>query len=448
MKLLSPLSKAGQVESRYTVNDYAQWMNEGLGSFSFQGNQYPLGFNTTVPTSVSEPIETNFPAYVANGLKGNGIVSILESVRLQVFSQARFQWRRYNKGRPGDLFGDESLSVLERPWAGGTTSDLLMRMLLDADMAGNSFTLRTSGDQGSQLGQLRPDWTDILLREKMFGLGYDLEGYLYWPDGRRDKGNPVRLEPFEVAHFCPYPDPLASFRGMSWMTPVLRELQGDRAYTNHKVAFIENAATPNLAVTLKESVTAEQFESFVDSMDQAHVGSRNAGKTLYLAGGADITVVGADMKQLDFKAVQGAGETRLAAAAGVGSVIAQLSEGMQGSSLNAGNYAASRRRFADVTMRHLWQQAAGALGQLFTPPNSAELWYDTRDISFLQEDEQDAAQIRTTDASTIRTLLEAGFAPDAAVAFVATAGDLNQLKGQHTGLLSVQLQDPTVEVTP
>lgn len=438
MKLLSRLSKPVAVESRYTLEDYAFWAQQAFGSFAFQGSQYPLGVSTTVPPTSAEGIGSNFEAYVSSGLKGNGIVSILESVRLQVFSQARFQWRRRNNGRPGDLFGTAELAQLEIPWPGGTTSDLLMRMLLDADLAGNSFTLKT--EMGLQ--QLRPDWTDIGLD----AVGHVSE-FIYWPEGQRVRGNEQRYSRESVAHFCPYPDPLAKYRGMSWLTPVLRELQGDTAYTNHKLSFIENAATPNLAVTLKESVTPEQFELFVDSMDQSHTGSSKAGKTLYLAGGADVTVVGADMRQLDFKAVQGAGETRLAAAAGVGSVIAQLSEGMAGSSLNAGNYAASRRRFADVTMRHLWQQAAGALAQIVLPPRSqgsiVELWYDTRDISFLQEDEQDAAQIRTTDAATIRTLLEAGFNPDAAVAFVATSGDLNQLKGQHSGLLSVQLQDPT-----
>jgi hypothetical protein len=183
-------------------------------------------------------------------------------------------------------------------------------------------------------------------------------------------------------------------------------------------------------------------------MDAAHMGAQNAGKTLYLAGGADVTVVGADMQSLDYKAVQGATETRLAAASGVGAVIAQLSEGMQGSSLNAGNYAASRRRFADMTMRHLWKEAAGALARLVAVPKGAHLWYDARDISFLQEDEKDAADIRKADAATIRTLIDAGYKADAAAAFVETGGDLAELTGQHSGLFSVQLQPAGTVLKP
>ena len=436
MKLLAPLARRSTVE-RYSVSDYANWVSQ---SFAFQGSTYPLGVNTTVPGTNTEPIGNDFQGYVNKGLKGNGIIWTLESVRLEVFSQARFQFRRLTPGRPGQLFGTPALLPVERPWPGGTTGQLLSRMLLDADMAGNSYWLATD----NELIRLRPDWVDIVLepRSSQWGpIGDKILGYLYWEGGQRDK-NPTSLTADQVVHFAPKQDPLATYRGMSWLTPVVRELMGDDSYTRHKQRFIDGAATPNLAITLKESVTVDQFNEFVDAMDSAHAGPSNAGKTLYLAGGADVTVVGADMKGLDYKAVQGAGETRLAAASGVGAVIAQFSEGMQGSSLNAGNYAASRRRFADVTMRHLWQEAAGALAHVLSVPSGSQLWYDARDISFLQEDEKDAADIRAADAQTLRTLVDAGYDPDAAVAFVQTGGDLAQLAGQHSGLFSVQLQPP------
>lgn len=443
MKLLAPLARRPS-ESRYSTNDYASWLSNmmGFGSFGFQGSQYPLGVNTTIPGSTTEPIGENFVGYVTGGLRGNGIISTLELVRVQVFSQARFKWRRFSQdGLPGELFGTPALVPLEQPWPGGSTGELLARMLLDADMAGNFYGALADGG----VVRLRPDWVDIILEPRVSNagpLGSQLRGYVYWEDGRRDSKRPTILLPDEVAHFAPMPDPLASYRGMSWITPVVRDLMGDEAYTRHKTTFIDNAATPNLAVTLKETVNESEFLKFVDAMEASHAGPQNAGRTLYLAGGADVTVVGADMAQLDYKAVQGAGETRLAAASGVGAVIAQFSEGMQGSSLNAGNYAASRRRFADITMRHLWQEACSALAPILDAPRGSELWYDARDISFLQEDEADAASIRAKDATTLQTLVTAGFSPDAAVAFVKTGGDLGQLIGQHSGLFSVQLQEP------
>jgi hypothetical protein len=54
---------------------------------------------------------------------------------------------------------------------------------------------------------------------------------------------------------------------------------------------------------------------------------------------------------------------------------------------------------------------------------------------------KDAAEIQGMQAATIRTLIEAGFEPDAVVSAV-TAGDLNRLGSAHTGLVPVQLQCP------
>lgn len=441
MKLLDNLVRRS--ESRYTLEDYSNWVMQvlGGGSFSFQGSEYPLGFNTTMPGAKTEPIGDNFQGYVSAGLKGNGIVATLMFVRLQVFSQARFQFRQFKQGRPGELFGNTSLRPLEGPRAGQAKA----RMVLDADLAGNHYSCLVDGE----LVRLRPDWVDIVLEPRATRLGkmgFKKLGYLYFEDGHRDaSGTPLLAD--EVAHFAPYPDPAAEYRGMSWLTPVIREIAGDGAYTSHKSRFIENAATPNLAVSLPKEITVDQFKLFVDEMDKQHKGPENAGKTLYTAGGADVTVVGADMKQLDYKVVQGAGETRIAAASGVGAVIAQFSEGMQGSALNAGNYGAARRRFADITMRHLWQEAAECLEALIKPPGEAHLWYDARDISFLQEDETDAADIRQKDAITYRNLTDAGVDPDAAARFVQT-GDVSGLIGNHSGLFSVQLQEPGTGTEP
>jgi phage portal protein BeeE len=210
--------------------------------------------------------------------------------------------------------------------------------------------------------------------------------------------------------------------------------------TTYKSAFLKNAATPNMVVSFDPGVSQEQFEAFVGTVDADHTGAANAYKTLYLGGGADVKVVGQNFEQLSLKATQGAGETRLAAAAGVPASIVGFSEGLAGSALNSGNYTAARRRFADGTMRPLWRSACGALQTIIKPPGSdARLWYDDRDVSFLQEDVKDAADIKSTEANTMESLIRAGFDPETAVAAIRT-GDWGLLS--HTGLVSVQLQPP------
>jgi hypothetical protein len=108
---------------------------------------------------------------------------------------------------------------------------------------------------------------------------------------------------------------------------------------------------------------------------------------------------------------QGAGESRIAAAAGVHPTIVGLSEGLQGSSLNSGNFGAARRLVADRTMSWLWRNAAGSLEILVPPPAGASLWYDASGIPFLREDRKDAAEIQQIKAATIRQLVDAGYEP-------------------------------------
>ncbi|GAB1823565.1 phage portal protein [Herbidospora sp. RD11066] len=385
-----------------------------------------------------EQIENDFEGYVTGIAKRNGPIFALMMVRMLVFSEARFQFRQITNGRPGDLFGTAALRSLENPWPGGTTGDLLARMIQDADLAGNAFVARIA----ARLRRLRPDWVTIVsaskLEPELHGAALDAEviGYFYSPPGARSD---TLLLPSQVAHFAPIPDPEANWRGMSWLTPVLREISADIAATKHKLKFFENSASPRIAVTLDASVTPELFQRFMAAMNAAHQGVDNAWKTLYLGGGASVQPITMSMKDLDYKAVQALGESRLAAAAGVPATIVGFSEGMQGSSLNAGNYGQARRRFADGTLRPLWRNAAGSLASIIEVPSGAELWIDDRDIAFLREDRKDAADIFRVEASTVSSLVREGFTAESAKAATA-AQDVNLLV--HTGLVSVQLQPP------
>lgn len=400
----------------------------------------PLPYSTSYGVDRAEPISNSFVDYVTGGLQGNGVIWSIERVRVAVFTEARFQFQRFSKGRPADLYGLPDLALLERPWQGGTTGDLLARMILDADMAGNFFAVEMDGE----VVRLRPDWVEIVFTERFdaYGVqvGWKRLGYLYYEGGKRHEGQVAAVfMPDEVVHFAPEPDPLANWRGMSWITPVVREIMADTQATKHKLKFFENAATPNLAVSLPKELSPAQFSEFVEKMDSAHRGAENAYKTLYTGGGADVTVVGRDMGQLDFKVTQGAGESRLAAAGGIHPAIVGLSEGLQGSSLNAGNFGAARRLVGDVTMRHLWRNAAGSLEVLVPPPaDGSRLWYDDRDIAFLREDAKDAAEITEIQARTIGDLVNHGFTRESAKA--AVIGQNMDLLAPDPNWVSLQLQ--------
>lgn len=406
--------------------------------------------------SDSEQIGSDFPSYIDGAFKASPAVFSVIRFRMSVLSEARFQWRQLRGGQPGDLFGTADLALLEAPWPNGTTSDLIARMEVTASLAGNYYG--TVADDQGRLGRsargnrrivhLRPDWTTIIvgshsgepnaLDAKIVAYGYQARS------ASGGKLDPVLLLPEEVAHFAPIPDPAARFRGMSWLTPILPEVQADKAATRHKAKFFENGAMPSMSVTLNEGIGVDDFNKWVAAFKQAHQGASNAYKTLFLAGGADVRPLSSNLQQMDFKPLQGLSETRVAMASGIHPTVVGMSEGLQGSSLNSGNFNAAARLVANTTLRPWWRNAAESLRTLVPAQPGAQLWYDDRDIAFLREDGTDLAAIRAQNASALRSLVDGGFEPDAAVEYLQT-NDLNRLLGRHTGLLSVQMQPPGTE---
>lgn len=414
-------------------------LDDYVSFFNFNGLQYPFGFQQTLGGNKEEIADFSFEGLSVSAYKTNGIIFACMLARQLPFSEARFAWRQRTNGRPGNLFGTTGLAPLERPWPGGVTADLLSRAIQDVDLAGNFFATR----RGDRIRRLRPDWVTILLGSfsdpsiQAGDIDAEVVGYIYHPGGRLSSRKPEVLLREQVAHFAPIPDPTASFRGMSWLIPVIREFMSDSAMMVHKSKFFENGATPNMVVTLDPSIKKEAFKEWVSMFSEKHEGALNAYKTLYLGAGSTVMPVGKDFKQMDFAVTQAAGESRIAAASGVPSMLVGLSEGMR--SATYANYSQARRRFADMTLRPLWRSFATSMEILLPVPAGAELWYDDRDIPFLVEDLKDRAEVQNHEAQSIRQMIDAGWEPDS-VRDAIIAQDWSLLK--HTGLFSVQLWAP------
>lgn len=441
MGLLERIAAASKGEKRYSVD---QWISDYLmpSQFGYGGHQYPFGLTQTMTGNRVQEISHTLPAYSA-ALRACPPAFAAQMVRALVLSQVRFTLR--NKAwtsTPGRRFGTTALGLLERPWTNATTGELVARMEWHAGLAGNAFVAR----RRNQLKVLRPDWCALVYgseqepEDAAHALDGELIGMIYQNGGIGSTRNkPVTLTPGDFAHWSPLPDPENAGIGMSWVTAALNDIRGDRAATEHKLRFFENGATPNMVVKGITATTKEQFDQIVEMLESNHSGVANAYKTLYLTAGADATVVGADLKQLDFKATQGAGETRIAMLGRVPAPLLQISEGLAGSSLNAGNFGMARRIFADSWIYPSLQDLCASLAPLVRVPNDAELWFDTSDMPLLREDAKDAAEIEQIKASTIANLVKEGFEPESAKA--AVIGQ-NMALLKHTGLLSVQLQPP------
>lgn len=383
--------------------------------------------STTFGSDDTERILPTFQAYSSQGYEANGIVFAVMLARISLFSEAQFKWRDLASKR---LFGSPALTILEQPWPGGTTGELLARMEQDVSLAGNAFICR----EGDRLTRWRPDWVDIV-----GGEDGDVVGYVYWCDGRGEsEGDFYPVE--QVAHWTPIPDPLSKWRGMSWLSPVVREINSDLAMTAYKRDFFDNSATPNALITYKQKLAAGATEKLAAQWANRYAGS-DGWQTGVLDQGADFRVIGSTMDQIRFTDVQAAGENRIAAAAGVPAIIVGLKEGMDAATYS--NYAQAMRRFADVTMRPNWRSACAALAKLVEVPPGARLWYDTTDIAALREGEKERADTMQVLSAAASTLLMAGYTADS-ITSALTAADLTLL--QHTGLLSVQLQPPGTQL--
>jgi phage portal protein BeeE len=408
------------------------------GFLSYNGTLYPLnGVQQTLSGTPAELPDQSYLGYVQSLYKADPIVYACMRFRMNLFSEARLQWQQMRNGQPGQLFGTQGLAILERPWPNGTTGDLLAKAISDVDLAGNFYCVR----DGDTLRRLRPDWVSIILGSKSDpknGAAWDVEviGYEYKPRGQA--GDTKRFLVEEVCHFAPSPDPAALYRGMSWLEPAIRDIMGDKAATDHKLKFFEKGATPNVIVTVPPEIQGEKFRMWKKLMSEKSEGLDNAYTNMYMGGGSSAQVVGANLRQLDFKVTQSAGEVRICVDAGIHPAVLGVSESLQGSSLNAGNFSAARRLVSDTVFRMLWRQFCGSIETLLPPQGGARLWYDTSGIAFLQEDVTDLANVVNLQATTAHTLLAAGYIPDSVTAFIASGGDWSQLK--HTQILSVQLQ--------
>lgn len=375
----------------------------------------------------------------------NPIVLACVVIRALAFSEIRFQFQYLTGNRTAQrLYGNPDLTILEKPWRQGYTRQLLTRMEVDVSRFGNSYWWRS----GNGLVWLDPSRMIILTGDvqgpddsEETPAGHELLAYQLL--GKNGQSGPVFL-PDEVAHYRPIPDPTHPFRGLSWLSSLLPDITADTDLSDFKHSFVRNAATPNIVVKFGPGISEDSMKNFTDRLEASHTGPQAGFKTLYLGPGADVQTIGSNWAEMELATTQSVGEVRLCASAGVPATIVGIAEGLKGSALNAGNYTATRRRFSDLTMRPLWGAACEALTTVVAVPGGSRLWYDDRDVMFLQADLQDAAAVRKDDASTIMSLINAGYKPDAIIEAV-TSGDFSTLTGQHTGLTSVQLQPPQTE---
>ena len=415
----------------------------------FNGHSYPLFGKTMTGSPYVEPAR-EFEAYVRQIHDRNGVVAAAVAARSMLMSQLRFTWRRESDMT---TFGNTDLAVLEKPAPGFTRSRMLTVAEQHVSYAGSAYFWRQPNPDGTPgpLHLLNPAYTSVLIGSDSdpddpgFQADAHVLGVMYRPGGKRDR-DPQFFPSWEVAQHAPEPDPVCWWRGSSWVTSVVREIVADGQATDHLTKFFENAATPQMVFSLDKELQPDAVKRFADLVNEQSAGTANAYRNLFLGGGADVQVVGSMLQQLDMKGLQGGSESRVAARSRVPATVLGIREGMQGSALNAGNYSAARRMWADGWFSPVADILAETLEQIVPAPGpGVALAPDTSRVLFLQEDRKDEADIQAAKSQALRNLVDAGYTPDSAAAAIHT-NDFRKLV--HSGLYSVQLQEAGTPAAP
>jgi hypothetical protein len=370
-----------------------------------------------------EAVFAQFADWARKAYGGNAIVFAAEAIRMALLSEAVFQWQAKNDLH---LFGDTSLRILEAPWPGGSSGALIARMEQD-QLYGNAYIWRPPGED--RLVRLRPDWTSIVSElVNVPGGGEYREVRGYWvQDPSKAALNPQDGEFYpaaEVAHWAPIPDPAAEFRGMSWLTAVVRDVAGDDGLGQFKIRYLENNASPNLLIKYPMVMTPAAIDSVRERITARYGGVDNAFKTMVIDRGADATIIGNSLQQMSFADVTAVGSERILAASGVPGVLVGL-EPLRGAGRG---YQESMQRFANLWARPQWSSLCSALEQVCAPPgDGARLWFDTANIAALQDGTLERGQAALVNMQALLTATQAGATLDSAVAAI-TAADMTLLK--------------------
>jgi hypothetical protein len=381
---------------------------------------------SVLTTSYGSPDrEAIMPSLAAWAQQAYGSSSPVFSVilaRLALFSEARLQLQALDDKH---LFGNRSLSILEHPWPDGSTGELLVRNEQDACLAGQSYTWAPPGED--RLVRRRPDWMTIVSElVAVDGGGHYRRKIGYWyepPKSVLGQGQGEFYPAEEVAHWAPIPDPAADFRGMSWLTPIYRDIAGDDGLTRYKIKYLENSASPNLLIRYAQKLHPGTVDAVRERMHARYGGVDNAFKTLVLDQGADITVIGNSLQQMDFSNVEAAGEQRILSASGVPGVLVGL-EPLRGAGRG---YQESMQKFANLWGRPQWRSWCAAHSKLVDPPAGNRLWYDTSDIAALQDGELERGQAALVRGQALLTCRQAGATLESSVAFI-NSGDVTKLQ--------------------
>lgn len=245
----------------------------------------------TVPSAMLGAGDAGEPA----ALSPNAAMRLAEvygCVRLLVHAAVPLPLKTYRAD--AERVSDGTLPrLLDRPWPGATTPDLIGSVLTSLLLCGDAFIGIYVDGAGAarQLGVLPPDAVTVKL---------DGDRIVYTLMTRQGVATLSERDVIHVRSPLAMPGELRGMSPVRWLASSMGEAQ---ALARFGARTVEHASKPGLVVTMDREVKADQEkrEALRDEIASRYSGPENVGRPLILGGGvSDVKVLTASLVDMEF----------------------------------------------------------------------------------------------------------------------------------------------------
>ena len=225
------------------------------------------------------------------------------------------------------------LDLLYRPNPIMTKTFMFQLTTIFMELTGDSFWVLTgAGDQPQEMWPLSPDRVRVIKSPTSF-----IGGYEY----RDENGRVATFAPEEIMHFRE-PNPTNMYRGQGVVRAAAAAVATDFEAANYNHQFFINSANPDYIFGTDRLLSNEAIKNLKKNFNQKHVGSNQAGKTLFLEENLKPITTALSQKDMEYLEGRRFGRDEILALEGVSSSILGLQESSNRSSAEAANYSFQR----------------------------------------------------------------------------------------------------------
>lgn len=326
---------------------------------------------------------------------------------------AQAEWKLYRTSRPGKTeaerveVGDHlALRVWNKPNRFYTRQEFVQTFQQHVDLTGEGWWVVGRDSRATfpmELWPVRPDRMDPVPHPTDF-----LSGYVYTgPEGEKV---PLKLD--EVVQLR-LPNPLDPYRGLGPVQSILADIDSTRYSAEWNRNFFLNSAEPGGVIEIPETLSDSQFQTMRARWNEQHKGVANSHRVAILENGkwVDRKYTQRDMQFTELRDVSR-------------EIIREafrFPKPMLGSvdDVNRANADAAELVFARWCIKPRLERIKQALNNDFLPMfGSTGQGVEFDYCLDLPEDEETEANALTSRATAVKTLIDAGFDPTAALAVV------------------------------